>query len=72
MAAYLIVLNVFLVALVIAAVCGSLLWAIATQHHHWPRPWHPADRHLDTERVGTVPSPSKFSWNPSTSRLSLC
>lgn len=30
-------LNFLFAALVVGGVCGSLLWAIATQHRDWPR-----------------------------------
>lgn len=36
MPTYLIIINIFFVALVITGVCGALLWAIATQRRDWP------------------------------------
>lgn len=37
MAWHSIFLNFFFTALVVVAICGSLVWAIATQHRDWPR-----------------------------------
>jgi hypothetical protein len=37
MAWHSILLNFLLAELVVVAICGSLLWAIATQHQDWPQ-----------------------------------
>lgn len=52
MAWYFIFLNFLFAAIVVGGICGSLLWAIATQQRDWPG-WQP-----DTATTEARPEPA--------------
>lgn len=58
MAWHSIFLNFLFAALVVGGICGSLLWAIATQHRDWPRRTQDIGR-MTTRGGATMTPPDK-------------